>query len=66
MLDTIYKTVNPSFERIANDAKYKKPNVPSYLYIFWLNFDKANHSFLHPCILLRETDFRDRAAGKNE
>ena len=34
MLDTIYKTVNPSFERIANDAKYKKPNVPSYLYIF--------------------------------
>ena len=23
-----------SFEKIANHAKYEKPNVPSYLYIF--------------------------------
>ena len=26
-------------------------NVPSHFHILWLNFDKANHSFLHPFLL---------------
>ena len=30
-----------TFEKIANHSKDKKPNVPSHLHIFWLNFDKA-------------------------
>ena len=36
------------FERIANQIKYKKPDVPSHFHNFWLNFDKTNYSFLHP------------------
>ena len=36
-----------TFEKIANHTKYEKPNVPSHLHIFWLNFNKANYSFLH-------------------
>ena len=46
-----------SFEKIADHTKYKKPNVESHLHILWLNFDKANHSFLHISLLLGETDF---------
>ena len=49
---------------IANHTKYKKPNVPSH--IFWLNFDKANYSFLHSFLVLGETDFRKNAAWGNE
>ena len=60
MIDIIYKAI--TFEKIANHTKYKKSNVPSHLHIFWLNFDKANHSFLHPFLLLGETDFRKNAA----
>ena len=33
-------------------------NVPSHLHIFWLNFDKANHSILHHFLLLEETGFQ--------
>ena len=29
-----------AFEKIANHTKYKKRNLPSYLHIFRLNFDK--------------------------
>ena len=50
------------FEKIGNHKKYKKPNAPSHLHIFWLNFGKANHSFLHPFLLLGETDFRKNVA----
>ena len=46
-----------SFEKIADHTKYKKPNVQSHLHILWLNFDKANHSFLHTFLLLGEIDF---------
>ena len=35
MIDTIYKTVKPSYlKKNANHAKYKKPNVPNHLHIF--------------------------------
>ena len=44
-----------------NHIQYKKLSVPCHLYIFQLNFDKANHSFLHPFLLLGETDFRNNA-----
>ena len=49
-----------------NHTKNKLPNGPSHLYIFWLNFDKGNHSFLHHFLLLCETDFLKNAAWKNE
>ena len=55
-----------TFEKIAVHTKYKKPNVPSHLHIFWLNFDKANHSLFHPFLLLGKTDFRKNAALGNE
>ena len=35
-----------TFRKIINHIKYKEPNVPSHLHIFWSNFDKAI-SFLH-------------------
>ena len=47
------------FRKITNQTKCKKPNVPSHLYIFRLNFDKANHSFLHPFLLLKGKDFQN-------
>ena len=50
-----------TFEIKANHEKYKKPNIPSHLHIFWLNFDKAHYSFLDPSLMLRETDFRKNA-----
>ena len=47
MIDIIHKTVKPShLEKLQIKQNINK--VPSYLHIFWLNFDKANHSFLHP------------------
>ena len=55
MLDIIYKTAKK-----ANYTKYKSPNVPNHLHIFWLNSDKANRSFLHPFLLLGETDFQKK------
>ena len=55
-----------TFGKMANHGKYRKPNVPSHLHIFWLNFDKANHSFLRSFLLLGETDFRKNAAWSNE
>ena len=58
MTDIIYKTVKPSHLKHCKPHKIKKPNVPSHFHIFSLNLDKANHSFLHPFLLLRETDFR--------
>ena len=45
--------------------KYISPNVPSHLHIFWLNFDKANHSFLHP-FLLGENRFSKYSAWSFE
>ena len=51
-------------KKIVNHARYRKPNVPSHFNIFWLNFDKANHSFLHPFLLLREIDFSKGAAWR--
>ena len=60
MIDIIYKTVKSSLlKKNANHTKYKKSNVASHLHIFWLNFDKVNHSFLHPFLLLGEKDFRN-------
>ena len=54
------------FEKIENQTKYKKPNVLSHLHIFWLNFDKENHIFLYPFLLLGEINFRKNAAWGNE
>ena len=48
---------------MTNHAKYKKPNAPSHLQIFWLNFDKANCSFLLPFLLLGEINFREMLPG---
>ena len=64
--DIIQDCKTITFEKIANDTKYKKPNVPSHLHIFRLDFDKANHSFIHPFLLLREINFRKNAAWGNE
>ena len=44
----------------------RKANVPSHLHIFRLNFDKPNHCFPNPFLLLGETDFQNNAAYKNE
>ena len=52
-----------TIEQIANYTKYKKPNVPSHLHIFWLNFDKANHSFLYPFLLLGKQIFERMLPG---
>ena len=41
-------------------------NVPNHHHIFWLNFGKPNHSFLHLFLLLGETDFWKSAAWGNE
>ena len=47
LIDIIHKTVKSShLEKLQ--IKQNINNVPSHLHIFWLNFDKANHSFLHP------------------
>ena len=48
---------------MTNHAKYKKPDAPSHLQIFWLNFDKANCSFLLPFLLLGEINFRKMLPG---
>ena len=45
------------FEKIENQRKYKKPNVPIHLHIFWLNFDKENHIFFYSFLLLGEINF---------
>ena len=55
-----------TFRKIANNTKYKKPNVPSHFHIFWVNFDKENHSFLYPFLLLEETDFQKNSAWNPE
>ena len=58
--------IDITFEKTASNTKYKKPNVSSHLYIFWLYFDKANHSFFHHFLLLGEIDFRKNTALGNE
>ena len=55
-----------TFEKIPNHSKHKKPNVPFHIHIFWLNFDKTNHSILHSFLLFGETNFRKNAACENE
>ena len=35
-----------TFKKTSNHTKYEQPNVPSYLHIFWLNFDKVLISFV--------------------
>ena len=52
-----------TLEKVASHTKYQKSNVPSYLNIFWVNFDKANHSFLHAVLLCGETIFLNAAWG---
>ena len=37
-----------TFEKITNHAKYKQSNIPGQLYIFCMNSDKANCTFLYP------------------
>ena len=54
------------FEKIENQTKYEKPNVPSHLHIFWLNFDKEKHILFYPFLLLGEINFRKNAALGNE
>ena len=47
-IDIIRKTVKPSnLEKLQILENIKKLIIPSHLHIFWLNFDKANHSLLH-------------------
>ena len=41
MWHIIYTTVKPSHLKIVNHTKYRKPNVPSHLHIFRLNFEKS-------------------------
>ena len=54
--------ISITFEKVANQTKYKKPNIWSHLNIFWLNFGKANRDFFHPFLLVGETDFWQNAA----
>ena len=47
LIDINYKTVLAS--HLAKlQIMQNINNVPRHLHIFWLNFDKANRSFLHP------------------
>ena len=66
IIDYFQNCNTKTFEKITNQTKYKKPNIPSHLPIFWLDFDKANHSFLHLFLLLGERDFQKNAAWGNE
>ena len=54
------------FKKITNHTKYKYPNILNHLHIFWLNFDEANYSLLHPFLLLGQKNFCKDAAWKNE
>ena len=49
LIDIIHKTVK-LWHLKKNNKSYNlnKLNVARHLDIFWLNFGKANHSFLHP------------------
>ena len=59
MIDFIYKTV-----KLSHLEKFRIiQNVPIHLHIFLLNFDKTNHSFLHPFFLFAEADFRKILPG---
>ena len=45
---------------------FQKSHLQSHFHIFWLNFDKTNHNFLHFFLLLGEIDFRKNASWGNE
>ena len=56
----------PASSKEFLDIQARKANVPSHLHIFRLNFDKPNHCFPNPFLLLGETDFQNNAAYRNE
>ena len=58
----ICKTI--TFPKIESHTKYKKSNVSSHLHIFWLNFDKANHSLIHPFLLWGKHIFERMLPGR--
>ena len=52
LIDIIYKTVKPShLEKLKIIRNVDKPMFQAIVIFFWLNFDRANHSFLHPFCL---------------
>ena len=52
LIDIIYKTVKPShLEKLKIIRNVDKPMFQTIVIFFWLNFDRANHSFLHPFCL---------------
>ena len=46
-----------AFENPTDHTKYKQPDALNQIRIFRLNFDEANHSFLHSFLLLEEIYF---------
>ena len=44
-------------------CRYEQLNVLSYLHIFWLDFHKANYSFLHPFLLFGKHIFEKTLRG---
>ena len=55
-----------TFEKIASHTKYEEPNVQSHLHFSLLNFDKVNHRFLHPFLLLGKTESRKNVLWGNQ
>ena len=53
LIDMIHKTVKLSHLKKSQIIQKQNNlnNVPGLLNIFWLNFNKAHHSFLHPFCL---------------
>ena len=66
MIDIIHKTAKPSnLQKLESIQNIKNLMFQVIFIFFWMNFDKANHSFLHPFLLLEETDFLKNAAWGN-
>ena len=60
MIDIIFKTVNLSYLEKLQIKQNVKNLMFQVIFIFsdWI-FDKVNHSFLYPFLLLKEKDFQN-------
>ena len=67
MIDITYKTVKSShLKKLQVIHTIKNLMFQFFFMFFWLNFEKTNHSFLHPFLLLGEADFWKNAAWGDE
>ena len=60
MIDIIYKTVKPSHSEKLQIIENKNNLMFQFIFTF---FDKTNHSFLHPFMLVGLTDFQKTLPG---